>query len=448
LRNSALQLTRLRNTLQWVRENQALFVNTGSLVCTLVVTSALGFVYWWVAARRFSLSAVGLGSAAVAAMSLLATLCLLGLGTLLITEIPRRKGEEASLVSTALIVVGVASGAAGTLFALIAPVISRDFQLLRDSPLAVLLFASGVILTAVTLILDQVFIALLRSSVVLWRNLIWSLVKLGTLFVISLWLGQVTGMSIYATWAIGNLISLLPLASFIWQSKQPMRSYAPQWGLLSKLGRDAFLHHILNLIVQAPTLALPIIVTIMLSASVNAWFYVASLIATFLFALTVSLTIVLHATNPLEPLVLRQKTRMTMSFATGVSIIVGGVLIIGGHWILSLFGPGYAEHALWSLQVLALGAFPLIIKNHYLAIARVKKLIAQAIGPITLGAILELGIAALGARLSGLSGLSIGWVVAMYLEALMLFPLIYQTLTYRPEASESSPDSANNDLSR
>jgi hypothetical protein len=239
-------------------------------------------------------------------------------------------------------------------------------------------------------------------------------------------------MTIYTTWAMGNLISLLPLASFIWQRKQPGRSYAPQWGLLRKLGIDALLHHILNLIVQAPTLALPVVVTILLSASVNAWFYVAWLIASFLFALTIALTIVLHATNPLEPLVLRQKTRMTMSVATAVSIVIGGALIIGAPWILGLFGPGYAEHALWSLRVLALGAFPLIIKNHYLAVARVKKLIAQAIGPITLGAVLELGVAALGARLGGLSGLSIGWVAAMYLEALVLLPLVYRTLTYRP----------------
>jgi O-antigen/teichoic acid export membrane protein len=432
LRNTTLQLTRLRSVHQWVQENRTLFLNTGSLVCTLVATSALGFVYWWVAARRFSLEAVGLASAAVSAMSLLATLCLLGLGTLLITEIPRRKGEEASLVSTALIVVGVLSETVGVLFALIAPAISRDFQPLRDSPLAVLLFASGVCLTALTLLLDQVFIALLRSSVVFWRNLTWSVVKLGTLFVISLWLGQVTGMTIYTTWAMGNLISLLPLAGFIWQRKRPGRSYAPQWGLLRKLGTDALLHHILNLIVQSPMLALPIVVTILLSASVNAWFYMASLIATFLFALTVSLTIVLHATNPLEPLMLRQKTRMTISVATAVSSAAGGVLIIGAPWILSLFGPGYAEHALWSLRVLALGAFPLIIKNHYLAIARVQKLIAQAIVPLTLGAILELGIAALGARLDGLNGLSIGWVAAMSLEALVLLPLVYRTLAYRP----------------
>src|SRR5579859_2584215 len=354
LRNSALQLKHLRSRLQWVWANQALFVNTGSLVCTLAVTSGLGFVYWWVAARRFSLVAVGLASAAVSAMSLLATFCILGLGTLLITEIPRRKGEEASLVSAALVVVGVVSGAAGLLFALIAPVISPDFQPLRETPLDVLIFGFGVSLTALTLVLDQVFIALLRSSLVLWRNLVWSLVKLGMLFVIGLWLGQATGIAIYTTWAVGNLLSLLPLVGFVWRRKLPSRSYVPHWGLLRKLGTDAFLHHILNLIVQAPMLTLPILVTILLSASVNAWFYVASLIVTFLFALTVSLTIVLHATNPLEPLVLRQKTRMTMSVATATSIVVGGGLAIGAQWILSQFGPGYAENAVWILRVLVL----------------------------------------------------------------------------------------------
>ncbi len=73
----------------WQRHGD-LLSNTGSLLATTGVTSALGFAYWIVAARMFSQSAVGYGSAAVSAMTLLGTIGMLGLNTLLIGELPRR----------------------------------------------------------------------------------------------------------------------------------------------------------------------------------------------------------------------------------------------------------------------------------------------------------------------------------------------------------------------
>jgi O-antigen/teichoic acid export membrane protein len=78
---------------QWLKTNKVMLVNTGSLVGTTTVTSVLGFVYWWLAARQFSPEAVGLSSASVSAMTLLATGCVLGLGTLLVGELPRRQDK-------------------------------------------------------------------------------------------------------------------------------------------------------------------------------------------------------------------------------------------------------------------------------------------------------------------------------------------------------------------
>ena len=57
-------------------------------------------------------------------MMLLGPLCVLGLGTLLIGELPRQPDKQASLISAALILVSVVGGIAGILFALIAPMLS------------------------------------------------------------------------------------------------------------------------------------------------------------------------------------------------------------------------------------------------------------------------------------------------------------------------------------
>src|SRR5581483_725249 len=94
-------------TAAW-RGHRELLSNAASLVATTGVASALGFVYWAVAARLFTQQAVGYGSAAVSAMTLLGTIGMFGLGTVLIGELPRRR-PRAGLVSAALLASGLGS---------------------------------------------------------------------------------------------------------------------------------------------------------------------------------------------------------------------------------------------------------------------------------------------------------------------------------------------------
>ena len=65
--------------------------NAASLAATTGVTSLLGFAFWTFAARYFSQEAVGYGSAAISAMTLLGTIGMFGLGTVLIGELPQRR---------------------------------------------------------------------------------------------------------------------------------------------------------------------------------------------------------------------------------------------------------------------------------------------------------------------------------------------------------------------
>src|ERR1700680_547080 len=192
----------LKKAFQLMQVNNIILVNAGSLVGTTAVTSLLGFVYWWLAARAFSPAVVGFGSAAISAMTLLGTLALLGLGTLLLGELSQQRGREASLISTALIIVGGVGGLLGLAFAVAAPHISADFRALDASVGNCALFALGVSLTAITLVLDDVLIGLFRGKLQLWRNGLFAALKLAALLAVSLWVSHVVGLTIYATWAI------------------------------------------------------------------------------------------------------------------------------------------------------------------------------------------------------------------------------------------------------
>jgi O-antigen/teichoic acid export membrane protein len=424
---------------QWFKANRAIFTNAGSLIGTMGITSALGFVYWWLAARTFPAQEVGIASASISAMTLLGTIGVMGLGTLLITELPRQPEQVGSLISTAILVVGIVGGSIGLVFAVVAPQLSANFQPVSANLFTIILFGLGVSLTSITLVLDQAIIGLLLGEVQFWRNGVFTLGKLIVLWLLSRWAVGAGGMGIYAAWALGSIISLLVLGGWVLCKKgRSGQSYWPRRTLLRKLGRAALQHHLLNLALAAPILILPVMVTVVLSAQANAWFYMSWMIANFLFVVPGALTMVLHAINSAQQSALRYKARVTLGLSFAVSIAVNGVLLIGAPLVLNLFGHTYAQQAAWALRILALGAFPLVIKNHYISICRIHDRITQAMIGMAPGGLLELGLAALGAHLSGLAGLSAGWVGAMCIESLFMAPTVYRAVFGPLQDSPSS----------
>ncbi len=418
----------------WIRANRVMLSNAASLIGTTGVTSVLGFAYWWLAARRFLPEEVGIGSASISVMALLGSFCVLGLGTLLITELPRQPGQEGSLISTALILVGVVGAGVGILFALIAPYLSTQFLPLRASIVDVIIFGLGVSQTAITIVLDQALIGLLRGNIQLWRNTLFAVGKLALLFAASVWIAHTTGMSIYATWTIGGLLSLFALALCLpfnksWRS----RSYLPRWSLLKKLGLSALQHHLLNLALQIPSLLMPVLLTALLSAKMNAWFYVSWMIVNVVFLIPNALTTVLHAMNSAQPSTLAQKARSTIGLAFLASLGANLVLLLGTEQVLGMFGSDYAANAAWSMRFLILAAFPLVIKVHYVSICRIQDRVTQAMVSMIPGGVLELVAAAIGAYIGGLSGLSLGWTLAICCEALFMLPTVIKALTIKAE---------------
>jgi O-antigen/teichoic acid export membrane protein len=406
--------------------NRDLLFNASSMIGATVITAGLGFVYWWLAARQFPQAAVGFASALISAMGLLGSLGMLGLGTLLIGELPRRRGQGAALISTALLVAGGVSVLLGLLFVGIAPLVSPEFASLAGDVGAALLFPAGVALTAVTLVLDQALIGLMRGGLQLWRNALFAVIKLVLLLPLGSWAARHGGLLIYATWAAGNLLSLAAVALLARRDRGQV-AIRPQWALLRELPGAALWHHALNLALQLAGLALPVVVTAMLSAELNASFYMCWLTLHLVFAIPYTLTTVLFAAGSADPSAFAQKARLTLSLSAALGTLTSIVVWLGAEFILGIFGAEYAEQGAWPLRVMALGVFPLIIKDHFVAISRVNRTIARTAIVAALGSVLELGAAAIGAWTGALTGLAVGFVLALCLEAVWMVRAVYVT---------------------
>ena len=415
--------------IQWVKANRVMLLNAGSLVATTGVTSVLGFAYWWLAARRFSPEAVGIASTSTSAMMLIGGLCTLGFSTLLITELPRKPDLIGPLISTALLAVGAVAGVVSLVFAFIAPYLSSQYRPLRANGIDIVILVVGIALSAMTLVFDQAMIGLLRGELQFWRNLFFSAVKLLGLFLVAIWFSRQDGMGIYAAWAFASVLSLFVILLYAsYKGVLPLKKLRPQPGLLKKLGFSAFQHHLLNTALQAPMQILPLLVTALLTAQVTAWFFTAWQLANFVFLIPSALTSVLHAMNSADPAMLARKARSTIGLATLVALFVDAVLLFETKLVLSPFGSSYAMQAAWTLRILCLASFPLIIKSHYISICRIHDRIKPALYSMAPGSLLEVVAAAVGAHVAGLTGLSLGWVLAVSVESLFMLPTVYKAV--------------------
>lgn len=411
----------------WASANRTIVVNAGALIGTTAATSGLGFIYWWLAARMYPETEVGFAAAAVSAMSLLGTFGMMGFGTLLMGEVPRQPGREISLISTALTVAGIVSAVLGALAALAAPMLAADLRPLGASAGGVALFTLGVSLSAMTLVLDQALVGMLRGGLQLGRNVVFAVAKLVALAVAAAWFGQRSGLAVLATWVLGIALSFVVVAWL--RAGEQRESWRPDWSLLRGLRRAALGHHALNLALLAPGMLLPLLVTALLSAKLNASYYAAWMIANLVYIGPASLSMVLYAVGASDTALLAQKTRFTLRLATIGGLLAVIVLQFGADWMLHLFRDSYAEQAGWSLRILGVGVFPLIIKDHYVAINRVRGRVAPAAMLIGGLGVFELIVAAFGARIGGLNGLSLGWVVAMCIGTLVMVRTVHTTAT-------------------
>ena len=417
---------RLKN--RWSKSDLSIITNASSLVGTTAVNSILGFVFWWFAARQFTTDAVGLAAAGTAAVALVGLVSMLGFGTLLIGELPKRTTARSALIFEALLIVTVTGFVLGLGFVLLAPYLMTSLQPFGANTYIALLFSAGVGLTALCNVLDQALIGLLRGNWQLARNAIFSVSKLGFLVIIGLFLERSAGVDIFATWVVGQMLSLLGLALFVYARRMRPDSYRPTGQVAKALRGPAIAHHFLNLSLTAPGLILPLVVITLLSATDNAFFYTTWMVAGGVFVIPFALTLTLYAAGSGESETLTQKARLTVGAAFLVCAPAVLFIQFAAEYIMLIFGSAYAENASDSLRILTLGVFPLIVKDHYVAISRIHGRVASAGTIMVAGGLLEIGLATLGAYLGGLTGLSVGWMLAVVIEALIMFRPVYITV--------------------
>ncbi|HUN34809.1 MAG TPA: lipopolysaccharide biosynthesis protein [Trebonia sp.] len=423
---SRLSQSRLRAI--WQR-NQDLLRNAGSLLATTGVTSAFGFAFWIFAARVFSQQSVGFGSAAVSMVNLLGTIGMFGLGTMLIGELPQRR-SKGRLVAAALSASAIGSLVLGLGFALVSLAFGKHFVEINGTLPRIAVFSCGVALTGATLVFDESTIGLLRGGIQLARNTVFSIAKMAVLPLTAIVVHSAFGVGILFSWILGTLISLVPVVILLRRSGSSIL-HRPDWRALRSLARVTMAHNWLNLAIAAPPQFIPVLVTIVVSPSANAAYYVAFMIVSFLYMIPVHLSTVLFAIASATPEAIAEKLRFVLRLSTIIGITGMIVLGAGAHLILGIFGASYAREATVPMWLLLLGFLPTIPKSQYIAVCRATGRVSRASVILLVQSAVELLSVCVGGKLDGLIGVCLGLLIVGFAEGLMTAPTVFRAAAGR-----------------
>ncbi len=404
--------------------------NSGWIMLTIAVTSALGYAYWLAAAHLFPAREIGLANGLVSLMTITAIVANLGTAPALVHRLPeRRTVEEWSATLSASLVGGALVGVlAGALVLAALPALSPELASVRTQPLLAALFLVGTSACICSTVLDYAFIAERRGSGMSARGAVFAVVKIPLIVAPALAFGGAHGTTlIFASWVLAYGCSCVLGVVVMVPRLRPgfrlrLRGGAGELRSSGRLLAGSYLTSLGNAL---PIYLLPVIVVTRLSAAANAYFYITWMVGGIFFMISSAVGSSLFAEGSNAPERLAEQARASVR-ATALMLLPAILLVLAaGEQILALFGPAYAREGTELLWVLTLASIPDAITNLYVPVLRVRRRL-RAASALTLGmaafAIVGAWVIAPG---GGLTAIGLVWLAAQTLgSAWVAFDLL------------------------
>ncbi|PVD11930.1 lipopolysaccharide biosynthesis protein [Streptomyces sp. CS207] len=390
------------------RGGDSLFKNAYFLMLSTGVSAVLGLGFWLVAARYYSEEAVGQGSAAIAAMRLLASITATTMIGAVVRFVPRAGRATGGLVWRAYAASSVVVALAAVVFLLTLDLWGASYAPLGSAG-AGALFVAACVAWALLTLQDGVLTGLRKAEWVPAGNAVFSV---GKLVLLAVFATTLPVLGIFVSWAVAIAFSTLPLGWLIFRRLIPRQAAADhdvEPPKVREMGRFLAGDSLGALFSLAMINLLPVMVAVNFTAAENGYFYVAYTVGGTMefMAINMASSLTAHASH--DPRRLADGVRGALRRMTLLLVPVVLVLIVLAPQILAPFDEDYAEHGSTVLRLLALGALPRIVVELYIGVLRVQGrtgVLAAVQGTMC---VLVLGSAAMLFTPAGIAGA--GWAV-------------------------------------
>ncbi|MFF0746260.1 lipopolysaccharide biosynthesis protein [Streptomyces sp. NPDC004111] len=411
-----------------------LFRNAYALMLNTGVSALLGLSFWLVAARYYTPSAVGQGSAAIAAMKLLAGLTALTLTGALARFIPVSGRRTGRLVfrtyAGSSLVVAVAAG----IFLSTLDFWGPSYRFLHG-PLNGLGFVLAVVMWSLLTLQDGVLTGLRSALWVPVGNTVFSAVKLLLLVLIA---SSIPTAGVFVSWVAAIAVSVVPLGILVFRRLVPQHVRATE-GLaepptMRQMGRFLAGDYTGSLFSLAVVYLVPVIVASQVSSADNAYFYITTTIGGTVNLLAINMGASLTVEGAHDPASLARNCRAALKKMAKLMLPVGAVLFFGAPYILRVFGEGYAQAATPLLRWFAVGALLRVIIEVYFAVLRAQSRtsgLAYLQGALC---VLVLGLTLLLLPRMGLTGAGVAEISSLAVIASIAAVKLYGVVRAAPAA--------------
>ena len=393
----------------------SLYRNSFFLLLNRALGAGLGFAFWIVAARFYSPVEVGIISALIAAMMLLASFSRLGFDMGIVRFLSAAK-DKSGIINSCLTITCLASLAAAIIFVAGLDFWSQALSFIRQDWQFLACFITFTIIFALSITLSSVFVAFRRAEFAFFQSTIGASLRAG----LPILLVSAGAIGLFFSWGIGICVAIATSLLLFLPRLQP--KYRPRLkikkSVISSMMHFSAMNYIVGLLQGAPQYVLPLLVINMLGLEVTAYFRIAWAISSILFlTIPVAVATSLFAEGSHNPAELRGNAIRAIKLM--LALITPGIIILFflGDKILLLFGVAYSENGLRLMQILALSAIPSIFINIYIIIRTVQMRMKEVIGVVALMAALVLGLIYAFIPRFGSIGIGYGWVLGHVIVA-------------------------------
>ncbi|MGI5453506.1 lipopolysaccharide biosynthesis protein [Streptomyces sp. CA-249302] len=426
---------------QLFRNAYALMLNTG-------ISAVLGLGYWLIAARYYSESAVGQGSAAIAAMKLLAGLTAVTLTGALARFIPVAGRATGRLIFRTYAGSSVLVGLAALVFLLTLDEWGPSYRFLHG-PLNGLGFIVAVVAWNLLTLQDGVLTGLRSARWVPVGNTVFSTVKLALLIGLAAVLAT---SGVFVSWVLAIATSVVPLGWLVFRRLVPRHVKATEDHAkpptVKEIGKFLAGDYTGSLFSLAVVYLVPVIIASQVSSEDNAYFYITTTIGGTVNLLAINMGASLTVEGSHDPARLAANTRAALKRMARIMLPICGMLFIGAPWILGVFGAGYADAATPLLRWFAVGALLRVCMETYFAVLRAQSRTAGLAWLQGLLCVLVLGLTLLLLPRMGLTGAGVAEISSLAVIVMIAAPKLFRTIRAVPAdvPEHAAPDGDLADL--
>ncbi|MEU7577437.1 lipopolysaccharide biosynthesis protein [Streptomyces sp. NPDC041068] len=423
-----------------------LFRNAYALMLNTGISGVLGVGFWLAAARYYSESAVGQGSAAIAAMKLLAGLTAVTLTGALARFIPIAGRATGKLIFRTYAGSSVAVALAAMVFLLTLDLWGPSYRFLHG-PVHGVGFVLAVVAWSVLTLQDGVLTGLRSALWVPVGNTVFSVAKLGLLIAMA---AAIPTAGVFVSWVASIAVSVIPLGWLVFRRLVPRHVKATEGKAhppsLREIGRFLAGDYTGSLFSLAVVYLVPVIVASQVSSVDNAYFYITTTIGGTVNLLAINMGASLTVEGAHDPALLAANTRSALRRMAMIMLPVCAILFLAAPYVLSMFGQGYADAATPLLRWFAVGALLRVVMETYFAVQRAQSRTTGIAWLQGLLCVLVLGLTLLLLPRMGLTGAGVAEISSLAVIVAIAAPKLYRVARVTPSGRSADGAAPDGDL--